>query len=348
MERALSLESLGEALGDHPAEVSSLPTVEELQALMADTEVRLFTGRAAISEDLLQAGWYLHGVASAPAQFELYDEPRQRRAFQISAHIFDLALAEDRWNQTEQFRLAFAAEIGYHRGELQPNAMAIWRRVEALVSSPGVLDHSSTVALEAGTAFLGQDRRRVMDVVRGWRAAFRVLRRQLELQSLDETMFAAPNAVVDAVDGLMQYLAFGNTRALGRARERLQYAVDSRDCFGGLDARWVAAHLLAVSGQMERGSIWSLLPPELPSAAHQALTLTDPPVLALWEPQRELLTAQPRPLDAATRRVVMSVPTSAGRLFLLNSSWLVISQRTRIRCVTSHQCEVSVVRCGVQ
>lgn len=44
----------------------------------------------------------------------------------------------------------------------------------------------------------------------------------------------------------------------------------------------------------------------------------DPPVLTLWPPQLELLTAEdrPSPLSADTRRLVLSFPTSAGKTLL--------------------------------
>lgn len=288
MERALNQEILRQALGQHSADLSVLPTASDLQEMLAETEVRLFTGRTEVSADLLRTAWYLHGVASAAARFELYDAERQRRAFQVSAHVFDLALLDENLDRHRRMRYAFAAEVGYHRGELQPNAIAIWRRVEAVVGSGELLEQLPTLALEAGAALLGLDRRRVMEALRQWRGALARLRRQLELPSLDGTMFAAPNAVVDAVWSLLQFLAFGDVAQLERARARLAFAVGAPESQGDLDSRWAAAHLLQLTDEMGSGSVWTLLPPDVPNVARQALTLTDPPILNLWEPQREL------------------------------------------------------------
>jgi hypothetical protein len=119
MDRALRLDDLLDALGTHqrrlrPPDVPDdtgeepeleedwlntgpqepvLPTGEELQDLLARTEVRLFLNQRDIPDSLLLTGWFLHGVASADTAFERYTAVRQRRAFAISAHIFDLATA---------------------------------------------------------------------------------------------------------------------------------------------------------------------------------------------------------------------------------------------------------------
>jgi DEAD/DEAH box helicase/Helicase conserved C-terminal domain len=62
--------------------------------------------------------------------------------------------------------------------------------------------------------------------------------------------------------------------------------------------------------------VWTALPPDTPDAARRALTSTSPPVLTLWEPQRELLASDASTahlLSPATTRAVLSIPTSAGK-----------------------------------
>jgi hypothetical protein len=88
MERALDRDALELALGER----DRLPSPGELQRLLAQAEVNLFVDRPRLPEQALAAGWYLHGVASSPAAYERYTAARQRRAFQVSAHILDLAL----------------------------------------------------------------------------------------------------------------------------------------------------------------------------------------------------------------------------------------------------------------
>jgi hypothetical protein len=66
VERALDLGRLTEALGERPGESPRrLPTPRELQELLADAEMRVFLRQTEIPDDLIRAGWYLHGVASA-------------------------------------------------------------------------------------------------------------------------------------------------------------------------------------------------------------------------------------------------------------------------------------------
>ena len=48
----------------------------------------------------------------------------------------------------------------------------------------------------------------------------------------------------------------------------------------------------------------------------EAFTIGSPPVLALWEPQRDLLTGDPSPFDPGVRRMVLAVPTSGGKTLL--------------------------------
>lgn len=88
MERALNLAQIQDALGQH----ESLPTPEELRRLMANLEVELFRHQLQVPDSVLNAGWYLHGIASSSAAPDMYSVERQRSAFQISAHVFDLAV----------------------------------------------------------------------------------------------------------------------------------------------------------------------------------------------------------------------------------------------------------------
>lgn len=68
MERALNRDALHLALGEH----ERLPSADELQQILAQAEVNLFLHRPRLSDEALAVGWYLHGVASSPAAYELY------------------------------------------------------------------------------------------------------------------------------------------------------------------------------------------------------------------------------------------------------------------------------------
>jgi hypothetical protein len=104
---------------------------------------------------------------------------------------------------------------------------------------------------------------------------------------------------------------------------------------------WVAAHLLRLSGELEAASIWTALPPDVPAAARRALTSTSPPVLTLWEPQRELLGGTgdaPQVLSPTTTRAVLSVPTSAGKTLIAQILVLVeLASGNRSVCLVAPQ-----------
>lgn len=339
MDRALNSEALADALGQHAE--GALPSVEELINLIADLEVQTFIRPEAVDEDLLRAAWYLHGIASASAAQELYTPARQQRAFAVSAHIFDLALNETGRDVRDRLTLAFGAQVGYRRSDLDPNATAIWRRVDDLLDGLGSgpeRDHDSggsgdpggdmraasisaesfmTMALRAGVAFLGLDVARIGQLLRVWRTEAAAMASRVEMDSLQSTMFGPAEAVTRAVAELMAFLRYGSRERLRAARTWLLSVIDRRAGDGDHDARWVAAHLLAIADGMETSSIWSVLPDGTPDKVAQAFTVGAPPVLTLWPPQRDLLMrTTANPLDPDTTRLLLSVPTSAGKTLL--------------------------------
>ncbi|WP_030395746.1 DEAD/DEAH box helicase [Kitasatospora purpeofusca] len=324
MERTLSLPVLREALGS--LRTSTLPSPEELMRLIADIEVRAMMNRFEVDDSVLRTAWYLHGVAALPEAAERYNPARQRHAFAVSAHIFDLALADTERPAAELLSLAFGAQIGYRRCDQDPNATAVWRRVADLCHGPdplrrsgeaqplAALDAIETLSVEAGVAFLGFDTGRLWDLLRHWRRRMRELQDLLGLDDLQGTLFGPTQDVVNAVADLTNFLVFGARDRLRRAHEALERVVSGRSGRGDVNAQWVAAHLLRLLGDLGAGSLHELLPPDARRAVAQAFTLTSPPVLTLWPPQRELLSrGSANPLDPSTSRLLVSVPTSAGK-----------------------------------
>ncbi|WP_228765279.1 DEAD/DEAH box helicase [Aeromicrobium sp. S22] len=311
-----------------------------------------------IAPQLLKTAWYLHGVASAVDAAEIFNPVRQRRAFQVSAHIFDLALSTPDASEHDQLTFAFAAQVGYRRAGLDPNASAIWRRVDNLLEDvsqePLVPDRDGAeielrlsytfspafgvaarvgsgepsslsvsyrnferMALRAGVAFLGLDFRRAGELIGRWRLDCRVMAETLGADDLFSTMFGPAEQVVKAVSDLMEFLRFGSRERIGSARTALRSVVDRSAGVGDHDARWVSAHLLQIVDGLEASSTWSVFPSDGPDALAQAFTMGSPPVLTLWPPQQELLTREgANPLDASTKRLLLSVPTSAGKTLL--------------------------------
>lgn len=315
MERSLDLGLLTAALSGR----TGVPTAEQLQDLMGQMEVGLFLRRAELNQQMLEAAWYLHAVASVDRARDRYTPERQRQAFQVSAHIFDLALQQDGWTAQQQLSLGFAAAIGYRRGGRDPNATAIMNRLRnVIIIDPPVAGHVETLPLEAGLAFLGFQPRQVTGWFRTWRRQLDALARESALNDLGPSVLGPAQLIVLAADDLLAYFTNGTTGRLARGRARLLRVIGEDGVPEDVDARWVAAHLLALSDEAFAGSLWNpnVIPPEVPPLVRQAFTIGTPAVVTLWEPQRDLLTGTQSPFDPEIRRMVLSVPTSGGKTLL--------------------------------
>lgn len=312
MERSLDLGLLRDALDGR----TNLPSAEELQQLMADVEVQLFLRSTQIAQELLDAAWYLHAVASVHQARQRYNLARQRQAFLVSAHIFDLALNQGGWSRTERLSFGFAAAIGYRRGGRDPNATAIMNRLrdDIDVIAP-VIDHVATLSLEAGVAFLGFETRTLFSWFGIWRRQLNAVARDSGVTDLMTTAFGPTHMVVLGAEDLLVYLATGRSERLDSGIERLRTTAAGEAGPEDLHSRWVANHLLGLSGEAHAGSLWNpdVLPPDVSPLVRQAFTMGSPPVMTLWEPQRALLVGPRSPFDPDLRRMVLAVPTSGGK-----------------------------------
>ncbi|SOB81386.1 DEAD/DEAH box helicase [Streptomyces sp. 1331.2] len=320
MERTLDLQVLTHALGDHSGAI--LPTPAELLNLLTQLEIDALRADSGVPEDVLNTAWLLHGLAAVSPGAADYNPAQVRHAFAVSAHVLDLALAGAH-DDTERLKMAFAAQAGYRRCEQDPNATAVYRAVERLVRTDVELpDHVETLALEAGVAFLGMDRPALTTALRAWRRQLAQLRTLLGRRfdrpdTLAGTMYGPAEAVVNAVHHLHQHLAFGGPEDLDSAVQLLGRVVGQQVGSGDLLARWVASHLLELSEDLSASSLYNLLPPGTPPAVARTFALSSPPVLTLWPPQRKLLELERgNPVDPATPRSLISVPTSAGKTLM--------------------------------
>ncbi len=196
----------------------------------------------------------------------------------------------------------------------QPSLGQASRQLEEPLSDPS--PWRATLALEAGIYLLGFCTEEAFNWFRSRRAGFATLRSETQLDELAGTMFGPAEHVVEACHALLRFLMFGDRRPLEQARERLGRILGHDGEPASVDERWVAAHLLAMSQELDAASVWTCLPPDVPDAARRALTSTSPPVLTLWEPQRQLLApgdGTPSLLSPDTKRAILSVPTSAGK-----------------------------------
>ncbi|MFF1930232.1 DEAD/DEAH box helicase [Streptomyces sp. NPDC058228] len=317
MDRTVDRDVLAWAMGEYRE--GMMPSPEELVSLISDVEIAAVrVAHFELPDELLRTAWYLHGVAAAAPDSDEYDLVRLRHAFAVSAHVFDLALASEDRSDSDRLRLAFAAQAGYRRCEQDPNATAVFHQVRHLVITDTDLPaHIDTVAIEAGVAFLGMSRTVLTHALRVWRQQFDELRRLTRRDSMRGTMYGPAEAVVDAVHHLHRHLVFGGGNNLERARASLWSVVDHSAGSGDLWARWVASHLLELTGELAASSLYALLPPGTPPAVARTFALSEPPVMTLWPPQRKLLQLEAgNPLDPATRRSLISVPTSAGKTLM--------------------------------
>ncbi len=312
MERSLNLDLLRDALAGR----TNVPSAEDLQRLLADVEVQLFLRDTQIAPELLDAAWYLHAVASIHEARQRYSLPRQRQAFLVSAHIFDLALNQDGWGRAERLSFGFAAAVGYRRGGRDPNATAIMNRLRDDVDVTGpVTDHLPTLSLEAGLAFLGFETRTLFRWFGTWHRQLNTVARDAGTDDLTTTALGPTQMVVLGAEDLLVYLATGRPDRLETGVERLRMAAVGAAGPEDLHSRWVANHLLGLAGEAQAGSVWNpnVLPPDVSALVRQSFTMGSPPVMTLWEPQRALLTEARSPFDPDVRRMVLAVPTSGGK-----------------------------------
>lgn len=319
MDRALAEEHLTGAFGD--VQLSELPTVAELTRLIAELEIELVrglteTGFRTDLSPLRRSAWYLHGIAST-AETSRYPAEQRRRAFAVSAHVLDLLLEDPAETGRVRLATAFAAQVGYHRADETPNAGAVHRKLRGVLTEPADFTESADVALHAGILFLGFEMTTLNRHLRTWATTAAAMTRGAQLGSLDGTMFGPTQRLLRGIADLVTYLREGSTDALETARGHLLLVVRAEVGLSDLDTRWVAGHLLALADGLSEGSVWAVLPPNVPAAVKQAFTLDRQPVLTLWPPQRSLI-AHPTisPLSRATSRLLVSVPTSAGKTLL--------------------------------
>jgi len=317
MERALAPELIELALG----EKNALPSPEELIQLIADAELQLLLGEAEIPEQLQTSAWYLHGIASTRGAQERYGVARQRAAFRVAGHIFDLSLQGSTTDRTIRLRMCFAAQVAFLRSDLNPNALALYRReFAARMPWRSFVTESSETALECGVALLGMDTRYVATRGRTLASEIRDSVDDWGVGAVDDTIFAAAAGVVQGARALAAFLRRGDDTLLEEARALLREAIQNPVSAGDRDSRWVAAHLLDIADGLATSSIWHVLPPNVPTAVRRAFALVHPPVLTLWPPQIEFLQAgapgEPSPLSPEARRLFVATPTSSGKTLL--------------------------------
>ncbi len=317
MDRALDPELIRLSLGNH----ENLPSAEIVAQMLAEAELALLLHKPEVPESLVAIGWYLHAVASSKYALRAYGVNRQRRAFQVSGHIFDLLLQMPQSNTTDKMKYCFACQIAYLRGQLNPNATAIYRR-EFLgkLTYPRLIESSQEVSLACGVALLGFDIQYVYQVTLALQRETAELVAKWGVEDILSTPFASASGVATGVYDLATFLVYGNPQALDRARYIFTRAISAEACLDDQVSRWVAAHLLNLSDDLRNASVWTVLPPDVPIGVKRAFIISQPKVMTLWPPQLDLLKTADEPTNnlfsANSKRAFLSTPTSGGKTLI--------------------------------
>lgn len=315
MERAVDPELLAAALGgDH----AILPNSAVLAEMLAETEVRLLLNQKGVANELSDTAWYLHGIASNVSAATIYGFPRQRAAFRVAGHIFDLLLQDESLPLQDRLTYAFASQIGYLRSELNPNSTAIYKReFGGLLPVPNLESEPVLCALCFGVALLGADIKYTFNSFRILRDQVNDLRDRWQVESINATPYAAAAGVGYAARDILSFLMYGNENTLRRSRETLLGALRAIASDNDRTSRWIGAHLLQLGDDFDHTSIWRALPPEIPSGVKKAFSLTTPRVLTLWPPQvdtfRTTGSDDIHPFSPDSKRLFLSTPTSGGK-----------------------------------
>ena len=308
MERYLNIDNIELALDG----MENLPSAQELQDMMGEAEKMMFIRQGKISDELKTTGWYLHSVASAKLSLEMYSDQRIKRANQISAHIFDLVLDYDVADEIDRLSYAFAGQIGYLKGDLTPNATALYKKV-ASFDDFTITENHSTLALKLGIMFLALDRTSLFRII----PQLRIEIEEANLRS-PKTAYRTLADITDAIWYMLTFVSYGNREHFLKAREILSSISRSSEQLSNLNTRWVAAHLMDINEYLQSTTLWNNVPPNIPTNSIRAMALGSPPILSLWPPQIHLLGGNhsESPLLLDRKRIFLSVPTSSGKTLL--------------------------------
>lgn len=317
MERALNPELLGQALGQH----DSLPSVGEVSNLIAQAELASLLGKSDVDPRLIETAWYLHAVASSKHALRVYGLNRQRAAFSVAGHIFDLATKKTELDRTDKLKYCFAAQIAYLRSNLDPNAIAIYNQeAKSKLSAVSLFSEFTDVSLCCGVAFLGFDVGYIYNTTKRLRAEISKIETEWGIEDIFKMPCGSAAGVALATRDLMTYLLYGKRDILERSRETLRKATISNPSAEDQISRWVAAHLLNLSADLEKSSVWEVLPSDSSPSVAKAFVMGRPKVLTLWPPQIELLkpngVEELSPLSIEVKRLFLSTPTSSGKTLI--------------------------------
>lgn len=312
MERYLKESLLEIALGANP----NLPSKESLAESIAQIELDLLIRSTPPGTDLMNTAWYLFTVASVKDSIARYGIERQRAAYQVAGHIFDLCLATPGLELKDKYSFIFAAQISYIRSSHHPNAIAILRKnLPEMATQPVELQSLSDISLQVGLAFLGFDVRFVYQSVKSIQKLIARLEEAWQINSIYLTPFGAAYGLAVGCKNLLSYLVHGKIDYFEKAKASFLSAIRSQSSYEDVDCKWMASLLLEISDELKTSSPWTVLPSTVPDNVKKAFTLGSPRVLSLWPPQIDYL-GKYDPFADNARFQFISTPTSGGKTLI--------------------------------
>lgn len=312
MERYLKESLLSLALGGN----DKLPSADELAELISEVEVELLFGQKELDSKILNTAWYLFTIASVKNSANRFGVERQRAAYQVAGHIFDLFLRSQDFEANRKYCLIFAAQISYIRSNHQPNAMAILRKnLVDLDQLPMEIDYFKDIALTLGIALLGFDIKYVYKATKGLKNLITKLESYWDIPSIFDTPFGSSVGLALGTRDLVSYLLHGNSNYFEKAKELLLLAVKSEASYEDVDCRWMASLLLEIIDELKGSNPWTVLPSSVPDNVKKAFTLGSPKVLSLWPPQIDYLSNYD-PFSDDSKFQFISTPTSGGKTLI--------------------------------
>jgi hypothetical protein len=330
MERSLDFDHLEDALGGH----ERLPSAEEFADRIETLELAILEGGQEVEDTIGSTAWLLHGIASSHYAKEEYGPGRQRAAFRVSAHAFDLLLKKNEHDPIDRIQLCFAAQVAYLRSDLDPNAIAVFNREVRPAGVPelDILKKPAHYALSCAAALVAFDTDYLFEATDGIYERLEAAANTVGVDSIDESPFGTAGNLVAGCRDLLVFFVYGREPRLEAAESRLQRAVHPTGDAGERLSRWAAAHLLNMLPGLYKASIWNCLPPDVPDEVRRAFTLAPPQILTLWPPQLEMISSGEQedtadPFAPENTRQLITMPTSGGKT--LFSHLIIASQLHR-------------------
>ena len=125
---------------------------------------------------------------------------------------------------TRKLKYSFASQVAYLRSQLDPNAIAIYRRASSdLNLDLNIIDDSQEIALSCAVALLGMNADYVYKTTTPLREEISRLLAEWDVSDIFNTPFGAACGVALATRDSISYLIYGKVENLNRAKVFINY-----------------------------------------------------------------------------------------------------------------------------